>query len=43
MSFLDFILSLPVSDELILVTITTILIFLVGFGIYKFVKDWLPW
>ena len=41
MSFLDFIKSLPFSESF--VAFVLILTFLVGLGIYKFVKDWLPW
>lgn len=42
MSFLDFIFSLPFPDVVNYVLLTLFL-FLLGFGVYKFVKDWLPW
>lgn len=42
MSFWDFIRSLPFPQQISLFFVPLIL-FLVGFGIYKFVKDWLPW
>lgn len=41
MSFLDFLTSLPFGAFSTL--LAGILVFLVAFGIYKFVKDWLPW
>lgn len=42
MSFLAFIqsLQLPFSFSFLFFAM---LAFLVGFGIYKFVKDWFPW
>lgn len=42
MSFWVFISSLPFPHEVSLFLFPLIL-FLIGFGIYKFVKDWLPW
>lgn len=42
MSFYHFIMSLPFPDEFSAL-IFLLLAFLAGFGIYKFVKDWLPW
>lgn len=41
MTFLEFIFNLPLGNFSIF--LSGILVFLVGFGIYKFVKDWLPW
>lgn len=43
MSFLDFFVSLPFPDEFLSTFLVTFLAFLIGLGIYKFVKDWLPW
>lgn len=40
MSFFEFIKSLPFPQSF---TFFFFLAFLVGLGIYKFVKDWLPW
>ena len=42
MTFLDFILNLPFPQKVISIFFA-LLTFLVAFGIYKFVKDWLPW
>lgn len=42
MPFWVFIRTLPFPHEVSSFLVTLIL-FLVGFGIYKFVKDWLPW
>lgn len=42
MSFIFFIRSLPIPDEFS-VAFFSLLSFLIGFGIYRFVKDWLPW
>lgn len=43
MSFLDFFFSLPFSNSLITAFLIPFIAFLIGLGIYKFVKDWLPW
>lgn len=42
MTFYKFILSLP-FPEFFSVFLLSLLSFLIAFGIYKFVKDWLPW
>ena len=42
MTFLEFIFHLPLPES-ILYIFTTLFTSLVAFGIYKFVKDWLPW
>lgn len=42
MTFFGFLTSLPFSDDLSYFLLL-LLTFLVGFGVYKFVKDWLPW
>lgn len=42
MTFLEFILNLPFSQQVIYIFLS-LFTFLVAFGIYKFVKDWLPW
>lgn len=42
MSFLDFLSRLPFPEAFSYVFLS-IVVFLVGLGIYKFVKDWLPW
>lgn len=42
MTFLEFLFNLPFPTTLTYI-ISSLLLFLVGFGIYKFVKDWLPW
>lgn len=42
MTFLDFIINLPFS-QVVAYILGSLFIFLVAFGIYKFVKDWLPW
>lgn len=42
MTFFEFLTNLPFPPTLAYI-IGTLLLFLVGFGIYKFVKDWLPW
>lgn len=41
MSFLEFLTTLPFGP--FSTFLAGILVFLVAFGIYKFVKDWLPW
>lgn len=41
MPFIDFLSSLPFGD--FSVVLAALVAFLVLFGIYKFVKDWLPW
>ena len=43
MSFLDFFFSLPFPDDFLSTFLVSFLVFFIGFGIYKFVKDWLPW
>lgn len=43
MSFLDFFVSLPFPDEFLSTFLVAFLAFLISLGIYKFVKDWLPW
>lgn len=42
MSFLSFIQSLPFPSAFS-VLFFAMLLFFVGLGLYKFVKDWLPW
>lgn len=42
MTFLEFIVNLPFSQQSLFILLS-LLTFLVAFGIYKFVKDWLPW
>ncbi len=43
MTFLDFFKSVFNLFGYAGAYLIAIVIFLVGFGIYKFVKDWLPW
>lgn len=43
MSFFDFIKSLPFTDDELAYIFISFFTFFVAFGIYKFVKDWLPW
>lgn len=42
MTFLEFIFNLPFPQQVLFI-LFSLLTFLVAFGIYKFVKDWLPW
>lgn len=42
MTFFDFLSGLPFPEAFSFVFLS-IVVFLIGFGIYKFVKDWLPW
>ena len=42
MSFLDFIKALPFPPAFSVLFIGLLTLF-VSFGIYKFLKDWLPW
>lgn len=41
MTFLEFISNLPFGD--FTVVLVACLTLLVALGVYKFVKDWLPW
>lgn len=41
MTFFDFLSSLPLGDFSVI--LSSLLAFLVVLGVYKFVKDWLPW
>lgn len=43
MTFLDFFKSVFNLFGEAGAILITLVVFLVGFGIYKFVKDWLPW
>ena len=42
MTFYKFILNLP-FPEFFTLFLSALLAFLISFGIFKFVKDWLPW
>lgn len=42
MTFLEFIFELP-FPYFVNYFLSAFLVFLVAFGIYRFVKDWLPW
>lgn len=43
MTFLDFFISVFDLFGMAGTFIITFVVFLLGFGVYKFVKDWLPW